>query len=224
MKINILSIALIATLLMASVSLMGKDHKRIPNKEAKKWHNNMHNSPYAVYENFDGCVLYYDSIKGKIIGDTHIKFYMGCSNPEGKKVDYRLFYLYITGAEIPLGYTNDFNTVHYFDGTNWIPCKKEMLNEWTTNWKNYLAKIELPYIKAFVVPNGDIHALMLENIYLSFGLKKASNEDTVKLLLSNKKYKGADSTSNNQQLTDGVEVNMDACMPCPKVCGKNEEE
>jgi hypothetical protein len=223
MKSITLTFALIATLVFISVSLSGKDNKHVPNKEAKKWHDNLHKSSYAVYENFDGCMFYGDSLL-PIDSDTiHLKFYMGCSNSEVSKVTYTLFSLSIYGEEVIDGYTNDYSTIRYFDGATWIPCEYDKLETWSDNWKNKLTEIGLPYIKAFVVPNDDVRDSTLKSpIYLSFGLKSVQQTDSVKLLLGNKKYIPSNLPVNINNLEGETDVYMDACMPCPKVCGKND--
>jgi hypothetical protein len=224
MKINILTFALCVALAFVSVSLLGKDNKHVPNKEAKKWHNNLHKSPYVLYENFDGCMFYVDNLLPQVSDTIHLKFFMGCSNPDLSNVTYTLFALNIYGEEEIDGYTNDYSTIRYFDGATWIPCELDKLKTWSDNWKNNLSKNELPYIKAFVVPNDDVRDSTLKSpIYLSFGLKTVQQTDSVKLLLGNKKYKPTDLPSTTDQLEGETDVYMDACMPCPKVCGKNEE-
>ncbi len=96
-----------------------KESKKIPNEEAKKWHNDLHASPYKVYENFDGTVLHYDSISNLIAEKKHIKFYMGCSGSDEKSAEYRLFLVPVTGEEAEKEYVNDYGDIRLYNGKNW---------------------------------------------------------------------------------------------------------
>jgi hypothetical protein len=222
MKRIILSIALIVPFFIALVAFTGEKHKPVPEKEVKKWHNNLHKSPYAVYEKFDGCMFYGDSLLKQDCDTIHLKFLMGCSNPVLVPVTYTLFSLPIYGIEDSAGYTNNYNAIRYFDGKKWIPCDTVMLKSWSANWMTNLNNIGLPNLKAFVVPNDDVQELKENPIYLSFGLKKIQNIDSVKLLLGNTLYIPSNDPSNNNEAGNSQSIYMDACMPCPKVCGINE--
>lgn len=209
---------IIAAILLVSTSVLANNHKKVPTREANKWHKNLNKSDYKIYENFDNCIVEYDSIKQHITDKTHLKFIMGCSSDKGKSIDFRMFMIYIIGDEIEQGYVNDYKTIRYFNGKSWTSCDKEMLEQWSRNWENYQATNNLPYIRAFLVPNDDLNTLNKGEIYLSFGLEKSIFKKTVKLLLSDTKFEPA---SNKNKLAIADPIYMDACMPCPKVCGSD---
>jgi hypothetical protein len=219
MRKNISTFALISLLLFISLSMMGKDTNKIPNKEAKEWHDNLHGSPYSVYENFDGTMIEYKSIASHLTDTVHLKFLMGCSGADDKKMEYRMFMIFINGEEIEHGYINDYSLIFYAKDNMWILSDKDELDSWTKNWEGNLDKLGLPYLRAFLIPNDDVKELNMKDIYLSFGLEKTTVQDSVKLLLCNQMYKPTDTQAKGNQAYNDDIVYMDACMPCPKVCG-----
>jgi hypothetical protein len=226
MKSRIAVLALLAvTFLMAGCAQKVDDSKKVPNKEAKEWRKNLHNSPYSVYENFDNAVLDYEEIKKQLTADVHIKLYMGSNLNLDSVWEYRLFILNINGEEAAEKYTNDYNTVRYFADGKWIPSSKEELQHWATGWSTLMDELQLPRIKGFVVPNADILAFKKKSkeIYIAFGLKTEGG-DEVKPLFTNKKRGPKEAVNLEQIGADDDEMNMDACMPCPRVCAGNEIE
>lgn len=214
MKSLLVYVLTIGILILGTIAKTEAGNNQVPEKVAKEWIDNLHNSPYVVYEKFDDVILNYDFVKGQINDTIHVKFYMGCSNPDETKIEYRTFMIYIHGKEGQEDYTNDYSNIFYNKGSEWIKCDKAMLQAWSSNWVNYLKKNNLDTLKAFVVPNEDITTLK-NKIYLIYGMEKTSTGNEIKLMLSNHPIKAA---SSNKNLNDEI-VYMDACMPCPKVCG-----
>lgn len=226
MKSKIVVLAVLAVaFLMAGCAQKADDSKQVPNKEAQEWRKNLHNSPYVVYENFDNVVLDYQEIRKQLSADVHIKLYMGSKLSIDSVWEYRLFMLNINGKEVAEEYTNDYNTVRYYADGKWHASSKEELQDWATGWGTLMGELGLLHIKAFVVPNADILAFKnkTEKIYIAFGLKTVGGDD-VTPLFTNKKRGHREAESLEQVGADGDEMNMDACMPCPRVCAGNEIE
>lgn len=224
MKSKIVVLAVLAVaFLMAGCAQKADDSKKVPNKEAKEWRKNLHNSPYVVYENFDNAVLDYEELKKQLSADVHIKLYMGSKLSIDSVWEYRLFMLNINGKEVAEEYTNDYNTVRYFADGKWNASSKEELQDWATGWSTLMAELGLPQIKGFVVPNADILAFKKKSkeIFVAFGLKTEGG-DEVKPLFTNKKRGPREAEGLDMVGDDNDELNMDACMPCPKVCAGNE--
>jgi hypothetical protein len=217
MKTNILAIVTFIWLLFVSTTMWGADPRIVSPEEAKLWYSNLHNSPYIIYENFDNTVIYYDSIKNHLTPDTHLKFYMGYTTDVKDQPQYRLFMIYIKGTVDTLNqYVNDFSSIYYFNGKNWIGCNKETLKNWSSNWQTH-SPSSVNFYKAFAIPYNDLYTISKNEIFISFGLQVDGTEKAVKLILSNIKYNYTNQ-GNSTKLGDPV-VHFDANMPCPKVCG-----
>lgn len=225
MKSKIVLLAVLAVVfLMAGCAQKVDDSKKVPNKEAKEWRKNLHNSPYVVYENFDNAALNFEEIKKQLSADVHIKLYMGSKLSIDSVWEYRLFMLNINGKEAAEEYTNDYNTVRYYADGQWTPSSKEELQDWATGWATLMTELGLQQIKGFVVPNADILAFKkkTDKIFIAFGLAQTAGGEEIKPLFTNKKRGPREADGLELIGEDNDELNMDSCMPCPKVCAGNE--
>lgn len=197
-------------------STISKRH--LSKQEADRWRKNLKNSDYKPYENFDNTVVNSKILQKYIDLSHHIKFYMGYNSELKNDSQFVLFMLSAVGEEKPLKYMNNYDAIYYYDSMQkiWISGDYEMLTTYSKNWQEYWKNKKMECLKAFLVPNADLRELDLVKVYLTFGLKEIK-ENEVKLILSNKQH-----STNSESISSDDDTELDACMPCPKVCGANE--